>query len=243
MAESLPLISVIIPAFNAEAFVGETLASVGRQTYRNIEVVVVDDGSTDGTAEIVEAEARRDGRFRLLRQAHKGVAAARNLAIAESAGEYIAPLDADDIWHPENLERQARCLRALPNTVGLVYAASVCIDERGRPIGGLHSDGYSGNVLLELICSNFLANASSPLIRRTCLDRVGGYADLRKYAQGSEDWDLYLRIAEQYEFGVVPEILIGYRQARGSLSASYRAMEASHARVIKEGRHEIRKKK
>lgn len=223
-----PLVSVIMPAFNAQAFVREALESVQAQTYGNLEILVVDDGSTDDTVRIVSTVAKTDARFRLLHQAHAGVAAARNLAISHAAGKYIAPLDADDIWHPRKLELQVRCLEQSPATVGLVYAASVCIDEKGHPFGAVLFNGYAGEVLLEIVYANFLANASSPLIRRSCLARVGGYTDLRRYAQGSEDWDLYLRIAEQDEFEVVPEVLVGYRQVPGSLSSNYRGMQASH---------------
>ena len=102
----LPLVSVIIPACNAEIFLEKTLDSVLAQTYKNIEVLVVDDGSQDRTAEIVEGVAQRDHRVILLRQSNAGVAAARNLAIQKSSGKYIAPIDADDIWFPQNLEKQ-----------------------------------------------------------------------------------------------------------------------------------------
>jgi len=99
---NLPLVSVIVPAYNAEAFIAQTLDSIISQTYQNIEILVVDDGSQDRTPEIVESFAQRDQRITLLRQANAGVAAARNLAIEKSNGEYIAPIDADDIWYPQN---------------------------------------------------------------------------------------------------------------------------------------------
>ena len=92
-----PLVSVIVPAYNAETYIAQTLNSVLSQTYKNIEVIVVDDGSHDGTTQIVEAIMRRDDRVTLLHQSNSGVAAARNLAIEKSRGEYIAPIDADDI--------------------------------------------------------------------------------------------------------------------------------------------------
>jgi glycosyltransferase involved in cell wall biosynthesis len=97
-----PLVSVIIPAYNAENFIAKTLESVLSQTYQNIEVLVVDDGSTDTTAEIVKSFVQKDSRVSLLQQSNAGVAAARNLAIEKSKGEYIAPIDADDIWYPQN---------------------------------------------------------------------------------------------------------------------------------------------
>jgi glycosyltransferase involved in cell wall biosynthesis len=102
----LPLVSVIVPAYNAEEFIGETLNSALSQTYSNIEILVVDDGSQDRTSEVVKAFVQKDERVILLQQANAGVAAARNLAIEKSRGEYIAPLDADDIWYPQKLEKR-----------------------------------------------------------------------------------------------------------------------------------------
>lgn len=110
MKDNLPFVSVIIPAYNAEAFIGRTLESVLAQTYENIEVLVVDDGSRDRTAEIVASFAQKDSRVILLKQQNAGVAAARNLAIEKSRGEYIAPLDADDIWYPSKLDKQVQCI-------------------------------------------------------------------------------------------------------------------------------------
>lgn len=107
---NLPLVSVIIPAYNAESFIEETLKSVLAQTYPAIEVLVIDDGSQDRTPEIVAGMAERDPRVVLVKQSNAGVAAARNLGIDQSKGEFIAPIDADDIWYPENLEKQVQCM-------------------------------------------------------------------------------------------------------------------------------------
>lgn len=204
------LVSVIIPAYNAEAYIHHTLDSVLGQTYPHFEVIVVDDGSRDRTAEIVRSYVQRDARIRLLQQQNAGVCAARNLAIENAQGVYIAPLDADDIWLPENLEKQVACIEAADPTVGVVYALSVDIDEAGNILGRYsaeHMHGPEGNVLVPLICSYFLNNGSSALFRRECIDQVGGYK-----TEGCEDWDLFLRIAERYQFRCVPEFLIGYRR-------------------------------
>src|SRR5262249_4837851 len=101
-----PLVSVIIPAFNAECFIRHTLRSVLAQSYRRIEVLTVDDGSCDSTPDIIEGFAAKDPRVKLLRQRNRGVAAARNLAIARSEGKFVAPVDADDIWFPLKIEKQ-----------------------------------------------------------------------------------------------------------------------------------------
>lgn len=234
------LVSVIIPAYNAEAFIDQTLNSVLKQTYQDFEIIVVDDGSRDRTAEIVESYARCDRRIRLLRQENSGVAAARNLAIQASNGEYISPIDADDVWYPEKLEKQVRCLEASDETVGLVYSWSVYLNEAGEMIGRYIADqdftAAEGNVFNGLLYFNFLDNASTALFRRSCIDRVGGYnCNLRaQNAQGCEDWDIYIRIAEQYSVRVVPEYLIGYRQYVGSMATNAPVMAKSYEVMMSE---------
>jgi len=233
-SSNLPLVSVIIPSFNAERFIHRTLDSVTRQTYPNFEVLVVDDGSQDRTAEIVESMCRQDHRIVLLRQARSGVAAARNAAIRQSKGQLIAPIDADDIWHPLNLHKQVQCMLNAGPSVGLVYAWSVILDEQDRLTGDFRASPIEGKVFETLLSHNFLGNASACLMRRDCLDTIGYYSTqfMQQQAQGCEDWDLYLRIAENYQFKVVPEFLIGYRRGEHSMSYNYTAMARSHSLML-----------
>ena len=234
LPSSSPLVSVIIPAYNAERFIERTLNSVLSQTYQHLEVLVVDDGSKDRTPEIVKSIAQQDHRVILLQQSNSGVAAARNLAIQKAKGEFIAPIDADDIWYPENLEKQVRCLLKSEPSVGLVYSWSVDIDEKDSPTGGFCASKIEGKVYTTLVCHNFIGNASATLIRRACFEKVGSYNCQMKEqnAQGCEDWDVYLRIAEHYEFRVVPEFLIGYRKIFNSMSCDYSKMAQSHSLML-----------
>jgi glycosyltransferase involved in cell wall biosynthesis len=228
-SSALPLVSVIVAAYNAEEFIGRTLESVLAQTYQNIEVLVVDDGSIDRTLEIVNHYAARDSRLKPLSESHLGICEARNKGIAASNGEFVAPIDADDVWHKDKLKEQVKCiLREGPN-VGLVYSWSVMIDEHDAPILGMAHD-CDGDVFLNLIYSNFVGSGSAALIRRSCLDRVGGF-DAQLPA--CIDWDVYLRIAEQYEFRVVPKFHIGYRRVPGSHSADYERMERGFKLLMK----------
>ena len=235
-----PLVSVIIPAYNAEKFIAKTLESVLSQTYQNIEVLVVDDGSTDTTAEIVKSFTQKDSRVSLLQQSNAGVAAARNLAILKSKGEYIAPLDADDIWYPRNLEKQVKCLNFSASSVGVVYSWSVDINEQDLLTGGFYNSSIEGEVYTALVYKYFIGNASSSLIRRVCLEKVGGYNCFFKLenAQGCEDWELHLRIAEHYQFKVVPEYLVGYRQITSSMSCNFAAMAKSQSLIMAEVRQQ-----
>lgn len=224
-----PLVSVIIPAFNAGKYIARTLDSVVNQTYQNLEILVIDDGSTDQTPTIVREFITKDKRIQLLQQSNSGVAEARNLGIKYSHGCLIAPIDADDIWMPENIDKQVKSILCSPPTVGMVYAWSFNIDEADNLTGGFHVAWWKGDVYLPLICRNFVGNASAVLIRRSCFEKVGGYnSSLRKQnAQGCEDLDLYLRIAASYQVSLVPDFLVGYRQVRGSMSRNFYVMEKS----------------
>jgi glycosyltransferase involved in cell wall biosynthesis len=232
---SAPLVSVIIPAYNASVFLSATLRSVLAQDYPNFELWVVDDGSTDGTAAIVEAFARGDDRVNLLRQRNGGVAAARNLGIAAARGEFVAPLDADDLWEPRALSLWVDRFLACSARVGVVYGWSLDVDEDDdRLTGGFHAARIRGRVLGTLLVHNFLGNASATMIRRSALLEIGGYdATLRdRRAQGCEDWDLYLKLAERWEFDIVPEFLVRYRKPIESMSQDDQQMARSHDLVL-----------
>ncbi|MEO1095007.1 MAG: glycosyltransferase family A protein [Cyanobacteria bacterium J06638_28] len=226
---------MIIPAYNAARFLPQTLASIQAQTYQNLEILVVDDGSCDRTPQIVQALAQQDSRIQLVQQANGGVAAARNRGIHQAKGDFIAPIDADDLWFPEAVEKLVNQFQKSCPHVGVVYAWSIDIDEQAQPSGGFHGAKVVGNVYKTLICHNFLGNASSTLIRKTCLDGVGGYDPQLKAqnAQGCEDWDLYLRLAERFQFAVVPEFLVGYRKVASSMSGDFSQMARSQALMLK----------
>ncbi|MCC3605032.1 MAG: glycosyltransferase family 2 protein [Microcoleus sp. PH2017_29_MFU_D_A] len=235
-----PLISVIIPAYNAEEFIAQTIESVLSQTYQNIEILVVDDGSTDTTAEIIKSFAQKDSRIILLQQSNAGVATARNLAYLHSKGEHIAPIDADDIWYPQNLEKQVECLTKSESFVGVIYSWSLDINEEGLLTGGFYNSTIEGSVHDALVYKYFIGNASSSLIRRACFEKVGGYNCKFKLenAQGCEDWELHLRIAQYYQFKVVPEYLVGYRQIASSMSCNYAAMAKGHTLILADVRRQ-----
>lgn len=234
LATNRPLVSIVIPAYNAEPFITRTLESVLAQSYDNLEVLVVNDGSTDCTAEKVAWLAQQDARIKLFHQPNLGVAAARNLAIQEAEGAFVAVIDADDLWHCDQIAKQVGCFLASPDTVGLVYSWSIDIDEQDRPLAGIHAAEIAGKVYATLLCHNFLGNASCTMMRRSSLMQVGGYDEQfqAQNAYGCEDWDLYLRIAENYEFRVVPEFLVGYRKLQHSMSYDYDRMARSHALML-----------
>ena len=225
---------MVVPAYNADRYIGATLDSVSRQTHSRLEIIVVDDGSSDFTSRIVRSKAELDGRIRLIRQSNAGVAAARNRGLMEAQGAFFAPLDADDLWRPRKIEQQLAVLRRSSADTALVYTWVSIIDDDGRIIGRGTQRRAVGWVLQDLLAHNFIGNASVPLIRMEAARSAGGY-DERLFAlgaQGCEDMKFHLAIAERWKFDLVPEMLVGYRESHTSMSLDWRRMSRSRAVVL-----------
>ena len=235
MTSNMELVTVVIPAYNAAATIGETISSVRAQTHARLEILIVDDGSSDATAEIVQSHMASDARIRLLRKANGGVASARNLGWKEAAAELIAFVDSDDLWSADKIAKQLAALRKGGNSVALVYTWHAVIDMAGSVVCNCHPTA-AGEVLEELLRENFVGNGSSVLIRKAALCAVGGYdPGLRaQRAEGCEDMLLYLRLAERYEFALVPEYLTGYRLTPGNMSSNLVRMSRSWRLVAAE---------
>jgi glycosyltransferase involved in cell wall biosynthesis len=228
-------VSVIVPAYNAETTIERSLLSALGQSVPPLEIIVVDDGSTDSTPAILATMAMRFPTLKFTRQENSGVAVSRNAALSVARGSWIAPLDADDRWHPEKLARQLDRIDGDGGRIGLIYCWSVEIDENDFVTGHhLDLDRYENDVYAALIFSNFLSNASVPLIRRQALEQVHGWdSSLRlQGAQGCEDWDLYLRLAEVCNYALTPAFLVGYRQSRSSMSRDIGQMRRSFDLVL-----------
>jgi glycosyltransferase involved in cell wall biosynthesis len=222
------VVSVVIPAFNAASTLDETIRSARAQSYAPIEILVVDDSSTDITHKIASRHAREDSRIRVLRQAHRGPSAARNLGIAQAKGSLIAPLDADDLWRPTKIERQVAAMRAGGPRVGLVYTWFALIDGGGRILSTGHRPVHSGEVLRACCRRNLVGNGSGALMRKSAVIECGGYDES---LEGCEDLKLYAAIAARYHFAVVPEHLTGYRRTNQNLT-SHVAMLRRSADVV-----------
>lgn len=214
------LVSVVIPAYNAAATLDETLRSVRAQTYQALEILVVDDGSTDDTPDIAARHALEDPRVRLIRQENGGVARARNRGVQDARGLFIAPVDADDLWRPEKIELQMRAMHSGGDKVGLVYTWFALIDGKSAVYEAHNRPNEEGEVLRAMYRANVVGNGSSPLMRKEAILQAGGYdASLRDArAQGCEDLLLYATIAETYEFALVRGFLTGYRQTPDNMS-------------------------
>lgn len=208
----MPKVTVVIPTYNAIAYLPSTLDSVIKQTFTDFEVLIIDDGSSDDTVEW--ASQLVDARVRLIVQENQGVAVARNKGIANAKGEYVAFLDADDLWEPTKLEKQVKCLEENPQ-VGLVNTSILNIDEQGNLLGAVDAHDVQGNVLKYIVEENLILCGSAPMVRRSCLEAVQGFDQT---LMSAEDWDLWIRIAARYEFAVVREPLVLYRQHLNSKS-------------------------
>ena len=211
-----PCVSVITPAFNAARFLADTIQSVRNQTYRDWELLVVDDGSTDATVAIVERFAAEDSRIRLLQQANAGPSAARNRGMHAARGDYFAFLDSDDQWLPEFLEHQLDVFARYPDTA-LVTANAYYLGgpQNGQP----RRPAAPGNAVLTI--ENIIQNDSAVFImtvfRREVYERIGG---LDEAQWTSEDYDFWIRAAlAGFVFRVSTKPLGLYRRHEGSLSA------------------------
>lgn len=228
-----PRISAIVPAYNVESFIADTLQSVFAQTYQDFEIIVVIDGSPDSSA----AACRQftDPRLRVIEQDNRGLAGARNTGIRHARGEYVAFLDGDDMWEPEKLERHVEHLDRCPK-VGVSFS-------RSKFFGGT-SAAYlmsaTGQVdAKRLLCRNPISNGSTPVVRRETIEAVredDTYFD--ESLRRNEDIDLWLRIACQTEWQLegLAAALTRYRINAGGLSASFYRQFDSWMTVVEKTR-------
>jgi hypothetical protein len=225
-------VSVVIPAFNAARTIGRTLESACAQTHTAIEIIVIDDGSTDGGMETVAIAARNDDRIRLITQANGGVARARNRGIAEARGRYVAFLDADDLWHPEKIARQVAAMEAAGVRAALVYNWYRRIDDADRLVGVSPYPRVEGRVLHRHLEWNFVSNGSTVLVPTELARAIGFDSRLHDAGnQGCEDYLFQLQAARHGAFLCVPAFLTGYRRTDGAMSAQTMRMIRSHLQM------------
>ncbi|MBB4190726.1 glycosyltransferase involved in cell wall biosynthesis [Rhizobium aethiopicum] len=221
--------AVVIPAYNAEEFIAATLRSVVDQTHSALEIIVVDDGSTDDTASICREFAAADPRITILSTENRGVAAARNAGIEASRSSYIAFIDADDLWHPTYVERMLSALHPLPDAWGAVYALHRFVDSEGYCTRSGSSLNARESILIRHLVFRFVGNGSGFMVRRAVIDKIGGYDP--SYADrgigGCEDFDFELRTAEHFKIEAVPLGLVGYRLHSAAMSADRSRMARS----------------
>jgi len=221
------LVSVIMPVYNREEYVGYAISSILDQTYSNVEVVAVNDGSTDRSLQILrEFEDKYPGKVVVIDQANQGQVASRNNAISQAKGRYIAFLDSDDLWQPTKLEKQ---MPLFNDVVGLVYCAVDNINEDGEKIDTeLCESDCRGDIYPKLLVSNRMTGGTV-VVRRDVIDKVGVFdTDF----PAAENWDLWIRVCKVSEADFVNEPLVQYRFHPGNMSKDQTLMLSVIQRII-----------
>jgi glycosyltransferase involved in cell wall biosynthesis len=219
----MPRVSVIIPAYNAARYLPDSIDSVVAQSYSDWEAIVIDDGSTDSTPEVVGAFADSLGdRLVHIRQSNRGLPAARNTGVRHSRGEFIALLDADDVWLPDRLAHSVRALDEDP-AVGLVHARIARMDTNGKIVDypKCPRKYLSGHIAHHIFTRRAHLAVATIQFRKSCLSEVGLFDETMRAV---EDRDLWFRIAERYEIGFIDEVLAHFRFSPGQMSSDLERM-------------------
>ncbi|NEQ65644.1 MAG: glycosyltransferase [Symploca sp. SIO2D2] len=222
----MALISVILPVYNGEQTIRETIRSVLNQTCQDFELIIINDGSEDGTLEIIEPI--QDPRIKVLSYSNAGPNPSRNRGLVEAKGEYIAFIDADDLWTSDKLASQLQALQAHPQAA-VAYSWTDYIDASGQFLRRGSHMSLTGDVLRHLLLMNFLESGSNPLIRQEALATVGGFDESLTHG---EEWDMWLRLAAQYQFVAVPSPQVFYRVYGHSSSTKIAQLEVGCLQVI-----------
>jgi glycosyltransferase involved in cell wall biosynthesis len=207
----MPKISIVVPCFNQEAYIGETLQSVLKQTYTDWECIVVNDGSHDGSQAVIDRFAKQDGRFLPFTKANGGVASARNFGFAQARGEFFVPLDGDDTLHPDFIRRCVERFESRPDT-DLVHTKTKRMGESSKV---WHLPTYSYD---KLLWQNMIVNTS--MFRREAFRASSGYAEDMRH--GFEDWEFYIRLLKPHSVvHFIDTPLFYYRVKKVSRSSSH----------------------
>lgn len=227
---TMPLVTMIVLCYNQARFAVETLESVKAQTYKNTELIIIDDCSSDDSVAVITRWLRENNDARctfIPHQKNQGICKSLNEALARTTGKYISMIASDDIWLPDKIERQVAIMESQPESVGVLYSDAFVIDENGKLAPGLliASSNYwrlpnmpQGQVLDTLLRGNFVPGPTS-LIRRSCYEKVGFYDENLPW----EDWDMWLRIARHFSFVYSANPFAKYRVHEKSLWHSNRA--------------------
>lgn len=231
----MPQISVIIPVYNGENTISKTIASVLAQTFTDLEIIVINDGSSDRTAKVVQQIT--DPRVSIYDYPNGGPATSRNRGIIKSQGEYLSFIDGDDLWTQDKLEIQYQALQDYPQAA-VAYSGTDWIDEQGIFLRHASAPGPSGNIYAYALLYNLFGSGSNFLVRREALFAIRASVEdfnsfFDEFTKPSEDWDLCIRLAEKYEFIAVSQVQILYRRSLNSLSSQLVQQERGTLRALK----------
>ena len=233
---SSPQVTVIIPAYNYARYLPQAIGSVLRQTCPDFELVIVDDGSTDNTAEVVKPFLKADPRVRYTYQKNAGLSAARNTGIRNARTPFLAFLDADDEWEPAFLERCLAKMAVLPETFGLIACLSQYIDQKGCHLQTARRDKRAEREILQkdlILKTRF--GADSVLVRREAFDQCGLFDETLR---SSEDRDMWIRIAGRFRIHYLPESLVRVRKHEENMSRNGDRMRENMRKALQKAREE-----
>lgn len=226
----MPKISVIIPVYNGEKTIQETIDSVLAQTFIDFELIIINDGSSDHTVEIIQSmiEQTLDPRIKLYNYPNKGLSASRNRGIQRSHGDYISFIDADDLWTKDKLAAQYQALQNTP-TAAVAYSGTSRMDEYGKILYDIPLPKIRGDIYSYLLLRDIIGSGSNPLIQRQVLLSIG---DFDESLRAAEDWDMWIRLSAKYEFVDVPWHQVLYRRSPQSMSSQIIRQEQETLKVI-----------
>ena len=239
-----PLVSVILPTYNRAEYLPRAMESVLSQSYENLELIVVDDGSTDNTREVVNAY--QDARIRYMRTpSNRGVAAARNAGIRRASGEYIAFQDSDDKWLPGKLEKQMQVLAEAEPDVGMVYHIMSRVDSENEvyyiPDPCIPMNVREGDIFTYLLAENIIG-APAICVRKEVLTGAGGVGVFDTTLPNLEDYELLLRITAKYKVAYIDEVLIETYRLESGTNGNMLHGIISSCMIIKEFERELKAK-
>lgn len=219
-------VSVIIPAYNARDFIADAVDSALAQTVKSVDIIVVDDGSTDGTGDVL---SRFGAAIRVVRQPNRGVAVSRNLGIAEARGRYVAFLDADDIWEPRKIEEQLDAISSTSSGYGACSTRFLVVDEQLRPVEVFGTARRMSTLSELLMFGNTIGTPSTVLCDRALFQQVGGFDPALSQCA---DWDMWIRLAAVTDFIRLDNVLVRYRKHDRSMSRDVALLERDSRIVL-----------
>ncbi|WP_448267764.1 glycosyltransferase [Nostoc sp. DSM 114159] len=225
-SKPIPKISVIIPTYNNEKTIKNTIQSVLNQTFTDLELIVINDGSEDSTLEVVTKI--QDSRIKVFSYSNAGGNVSRNRGLHHAVGEFVSFLDADDLWTSDKLQSQLKALQENV-TAKVAYSWTDYIDENDRFLLSGKRINVNGNAYEKLLLNNFLENGSNPLISKEALITLNGFDESLSAAQ---DWDMWLRLASKFDFICVPSVQILYRISANSVSSNLVRQEKTCLQVL-----------
>ena len=224
----MPQISIIIPVYNGEKTIKETIESVLAQCFEDFEIIIINDGSEDSTLEVIANIS--DPRIQVFSYPNAGLSVSRNRGFDHSCGRYIAFLDSDDLWKPDKLSKQLKALHEHPQAA-VAYSWTNFIDEFSNFVRIGSRVTITGNVYPNLLLGNFLESGSNALVCRHALAEVGGFDESLRAA---EDWEIWLRLSQKYDFVAVPHPHVLYRLSTHSMSTNVLQQEVACVQVMEQ---------